>query len=369
MPDNPDEIYKALVADLAHSVVPTTVMGLTILAVGGYVYAMGGSFLALFATITGCIASIAKIMLMRRHRRFNRNPYQSLSSTRRLERLHAGITLTMAASIGIVAAVCFIHPDISIHVVATALVFGYASGIVCRVSVRPWIAASAVMVTATPAIIALASTQTAEAWVVSLVMAIFALGSMETIAHTYRNARGHILARLLMTKLARRDPLTELANRLALEEAFARTVGSGTGLIAVHAFDLDGFKLLNDQHGHAAGDQLLKQLAGRLRTILKDDDIASRVGGDEFVVLQVGARSRDEVAACASRIHHALTQPYEIGTAMTKVGVSLGYSFALREDNPALQDRILAADLASYRAKQAGGGIQPADDPQTEFVS
>lgn len=274
----------------------------------------------------------------------------------------------MAASIGIIAAVCFRQPDISIHVVATALVFGYATGIVCRASVRPWIAAGAVLASAAPAIIALAFTQTTEAWVVSLVMAIFALGSMETIAHTYRNARGHILAKLLMTTLARRDPLTELANRLALEEAFARTVGAGTGLIAAHAFDLDGFKSLKDRHGHTAGDQLLKLLADRLRTILEDGDTASRVGGDEFVVLQVGARSHDEIAACASSIHHALTQPYEIGTAMTQVSVSLGYSFARREDSPSLQDLIQAADLASYRAKQTGGGIQPADDPQTAYA-
>lgn len=68
MPDYPDEIYRALVVDLAHSVVPTTIMGLTILAIGGYVYATVGTLLALSATIAGCIASISKIALTVRHR-------------------------------------------------------------------------------------------------------------------------------------------------------------------------------------------------------------------------------------------------------------------------------------------------------------
>jgi diguanylate cyclase (GGDEF)-like protein len=147
------------------------------------------------------------------------------------------------------------------------------------------------------------------------------------------------------------DPLTGLANRAGLEQAFdIRRTNGGQALFYC---DLNGFKPINDKHGHAAGDQLLVGVAGRLKALDWPGLFTARVGGDEFVLL---APVLDEAAAEQLRamlIAAIANDPYLVGDVRVTIGVSIGVAFARRtRDNlGTLMDR---ADQALYAHKLAG---------------
>jgi len=154
------------------------------------------------------------------------------------------------------------------------------------------------------------------------------------------------------------DQLTGLPNRvlfwehLSLRVTLARRRKSK---FAVVFLDVDDFKSINDALGHAAGDQLLQDLAKRLRSATRAGDIAARVGGDEFLLLFDEAGSMEAVAAVAERLNQALRVPYSIGTDMKIVTSSLGV--AIGPDGLHTADAVVAAaDSAMYEAKRRGGG-------------
>jgi diguanylate cyclase (GGDEF)-like protein len=151
---------------------------------------------------------------------------------------------------------------------------------------------------------------------------------------------------------ARTDELTGLLNRRGLEERvsleFARARRDGSP-IAVAALDIDHFKQVNDEWGHAVGDRVVARVGRVLATLSRDLDIAARIGGDEFVVVLPGSRSA-EAEVFAGRIRSALAGPDGPGPAA--VHVSIGIAIA---DAPATFEPLLrAADRALYMAKQAG---------------
>ncbi|RST88010.1 GGDEF domain-containing protein [Aquibium carbonis] len=160
---------------------------------------------------------------------------------------------------------------------------------------------------------------------------------------------------------ARTDRLTELPNRIHLEERLAELCERmartpGTPPFAVLCLDLDGFKAVNDQHGHAAGDALLRAVAGRVIQSIRDRDIACRVGGDEFVFL-LPDTSAAEAAFVASRLIAAISRPFDIGTGqLIRVGGSVG-SVIAAEPGEQPQDLLDRADQALYLAKAAGKGV------------
>ena len=152
--------------------------------------------------------------------------------------------------------------------------------------------------------------------------------------------------------LAEHDPLTGLLNRsafaLALEQHLARVRrygGEGALLMA----DLDGFKRVNDLHGHAAGDELLTACADALRGRLRESDAIARLGGDEFAVLLRGGGS--EEAEIVARSLLAAVEHATLGAITASVGVASVGAGACRAD-----ELLRGADRAMYRAKRAGGG-------------
>jgi len=160
-----------------------------------------------------------------------------------------------------------------------------------------------------------------------------------------------------MRILAERDRLTELPNRAAFFERLssllgvARREGDSHGVLF---FDLDGFKAINDQHGHAAGDRVLLMVGARLRTMLRDFGIVARIGGDEFAALVEHVRDRNDLARVAFRIEQALSKPYTVGRNELQLGVSIGA--AMFPDDAVEADSLLAcADVDMYRAKRAKG--------------
>ncbi|MEI7547868.1 MAG: diguanylate cyclase [Actinomycetota bacterium] len=132
-------------------------------------------------------------------------------------------------------------------------------------------------------------------------------------------------ARQSLEHLARHDALTGLANRSVLLERIEQIVDAHQPAAAVF-IDLDRFKPVNDLFGHEAGDELLRQVADRLRLIVRADDLVARVGGDEFVVLVVGVDDRSLAQAFCDRIDAALAEPYLLAEGPARVTASVGLS-------------------------------------------
>ena len=157
---------------------------------------------------------------------------------------------------------------------------------------------------------------------------------------------------------ANHDPLTGLPNRgfvlRRITEALAAT--DGARLRAVLFIDLDDLKTTNDTLGHEAGDVLLGAAAARLRQVVRPADVVGRHGGDEFVVLLVGAATRDELKALVDRLRVQLAEPVVIAGTTTPIRASVGLVEVNRDDERAAEEILRDADSAMYMAKRAGRG-------------
>ena len=158
--------------------------------------------------------------------------------------------------------------------------------------------------------------------------------------------------------LALHDALTDLPNRTLLEErlgqALEAAAESGAGLALIY-LDLDRFKPVNDFHGHAAGDAILVQAAKRMLAELRPTDTLARVGGDEFVIVLVHARTPDQVAETAERLIAALARPFQVEGHGIEIGASAGIAL-YPNDGSSAASLMRAADTALYRVKDEGRG-------------
>ena len=158
-------------------------------------------------------------------------------------------------------------------------------------------------------------------------------------------------AQAQITHLARHDPLTGLGNRAAFQAALAEAASDPAGTTLVLA-DLDRFKQVNDLHGHAVGDALLAEVAGRMRAAVRPSDTVCRLGGDEFAIVLRGVGG-DTAFGLARRLHGAITAPCAIEGSTLDFGCSMGLAFTcagVREPARLLRH----ADLALYQAKRSG---------------
>ncbi len=170
-------------------------------------------------------------------------------------------------------------------------------------------------------------------------------------------------------RLAFFDPLTELPNRRKLNERLARVMSviPRSHLHGALLFvDLDKFKAINDTKGHAAGDELLIEVANRLQRSIRDGDMVARVGGDEFVVLLSDLSSHVEEASyqanlIGSKILKALDSPYKIDDFVFRCSASIGIAMFSHESRA--EDVFQYADMAMYRAKKEGGNSLSFFDP------
>lgn len=151
------------------------------------------------------------------------------------------------------------------------------------------------------------------------------------------------------------DALTGLANRRLLMELATRQLASARRQqepVALLALDLDNFKAVNDTHGHAAGDALLREVSVRLKASVRDSDVVARVGGDEFVVLMSPVRDR-QAYELAQRLIATISAPYP--GVQPRVSASVGVALYPR-DGESLDALLRAADRALYAAKDSGKG-------------
>lgn len=155
---------------------------------------------------------------------------------------------------------------------------------------------------------------------------------------------------------AQMDTLTGLPNRALfhefLRQACADTKRSG-GLSALLFIDLDHFKQVNDTMGHGAGDELLKQVATRLRACVRESDLLGRLGGDEFTAVLKNVGERAVAIRTAGRIVSSLQEEFALAEGPAQIGCSIGISF-YPTDAERVTELIKNADMAMYRAKDAG---------------
>ncbi len=165
-------------------------------------------------------------------------------------------------------------------------------------------------------------------------------------------------ARDQLSHSATHDELTGLPNRRHLREyasAWAARSRDRERPGAVMQLDLDGFKRVNDTLGHGAGDELLRQVADRLREELREGDFVARLGGDEFVVLLASMKLPGDYAPVAERLVERLRQPFTLDGQVARIGASIGV--AATAEGAVQFDRLMShADLALYEAKRRGKG-------------
>ncbi len=158
---------------------------------------------------------------------------------------------------------------------------------------------------------------------------------------------------------AREDPLTGLLNRKGFDERWDATldrVRSGRQNAALVAVDLDGFKAINDTHGHTTGDAVIRATADRMRAAVRYSDTVARSGGDEFLLILAGVADVETARSIAERVHQGICAPIQAGEQKVSVGASLGV--LLLDGGPEMSDPLRLADRAMYRAKVGGGGIE-----------
>ena len=159
-----------------------------------------------------------------------------------------------------------------------------------------------------------------------------------------------------LEKLAHYDSLTALPNRNLLEDRFERAIAKCDRMqemLAVCFLDLDDFKPVNDTYGHFVGDLLLIELTQRIKNTIREQDTASRYGGDEFVLLLGELHSRQDCEMVLSKLLNVLSEPYEIEGNVINIGASIGYTL-YPFDRGSLESLIDHADQTLYRVKNNG---------------
>lgn len=151
---------------------------------------------------------------------------------------------------------------------------------------------------------------------------------------------------------ANEDPLTGLANRRYLMQKLDGLMKAEKAA-TIFFIDLDGFKPINDTHGHDMGDEALKVVSERFGACVRDNDVLARIGGDEFVMMFNGLVDKDVLKARADKVLELINEPLWINDTRLKMGASIGISVS-PDDGKEADELMNAADEAMYAAKQGG---------------
>jgi diguanylate cyclase (GGDEF)-like protein len=214
-------------------------------------------------------------------------------------------------------------------------------------------------------------------WMPIFISAVVLMAIATTMVFGYKRA----IERLLSTTIAQRDiihhqaahdPLTGLPNKTLMDDRLAMACERATrdnALAALLFIDLDGFKGVNDSHGHEAGDRVLVEVAGRLEAGLRKVDTAARLGGDEFLVVLDGISSRADADTVAAKLIELVGQPIDVGGEAVRIGVSIGIA-VFPDDTRQVSDLVRLADCAMYAVKRAGkNGYQQASGEAPKQVA
>lgn len=179
-------------------------------------------------------------------------------------------------------------------------------------------------------------------------------GTIDGLIGVVQDITVHKEEEVRLLRLSERDPLTGLLNRAGFESWLDDKVAAGHGSrLALLYIDLDHFKPVNDRHGHAVGDEMLREFARRLSRQVRPSDAVARLGGDEFAIVLNGAREQAHAEAVADKVVDASLAPFEVGTLRLFASASVGVALDAQREG-GWRGMLARADAAVYRAKSAG---------------
>jgi diguanylate cyclase len=240
---------------------------------------------------------------------------------------------------------------------AVITVAGYITGVVIRASAVPRLAVPHILLVFVPMIIASASVPDRAYLSAGFLLSLFCVGCIELSKTVHERMKAQLLAEHQLSLLARTDYLTGLPNRASFDaHGTAQLQDARAGRrpgFALALIDLDGFKGVNDAHGHAAGDELLKQVSNRIRSVLDGLHFAARLGGDEFAIVFDPDASLDDAQAIGDEIVRILKRPFKVADSTVHISGSIGLA-ALGAQADSFTSILERADRALYQAKNAG---------------
>lgn len=242
--------------------------------------------------------------------------------------------------------------------VAFGLAMSFCVGMVSRAAVRPWIVLLTGACLLTPIAVAGFLRPELPYRVGAAMLLLFWVTLREASRHLSTAFIERLDAKRALAHQAHHDFLTGLPNRAAFLAELDRLRGAANGFALV-AVDLDRFKPVNDQCGHHAGDEVLRQVAGRLRALTRAGGFPARLGGDEFMLLLPFATPRAEADAAmllARRAVASLAKPFDLDDLSVTIGASAGILLVDGGDGRDGLSLVEQVDRALYAAKQAGGG-------------
>jgi diguanylate cyclase (GGDEF)-like protein len=302
------------------------------------------SYLWMTALVAYCVVRIA--MWIRRMR-MPIQPHQISI----LLRMNVIASLGMMVGLGIATTYTFVAGTFqSILLIPVSLGFGATSIAHCLYTLRP-AAIGTVIIGLFPSSIAMILIGPFEAQMLGVSMISVGLLMVRFVAEQYNQLISSLMLADANRRLALTDPLTGLANRRSIMATLDDAIKTG-GNFAVALIDLDGFKAVNDNRGHHAGDRLLCAIAERLYADADESDEVGRLGGDEFIVLFRNAQDEAECSARANALLGALCRPVAFGEEQLRFGASLGFAVH-RLHGDSVEQLLHSADEALYAAKRA----------------
>lgn len=352
-----DSVLPELVRLMFTSLKAVLTIGFAMAAVAAFLWFTGDDGIPA-AFLTSAILTLAiRIAVSLGYRRADQSlALDTVAAAKRWERRYAAAGSLFALSLGLFGAYAILALDTVSLSLVLIVVLAYPCGMVVRVAVRPWIARLLLIAVFLPPIAALLIQNSPETLLAAALMAAYLASTFEMVGYLHTTIGARIRLANELSRLAMHDDLTGLPNRrylrITLDEATDR-FESGGPLFAFHAIDLDHFKRVNDSFGHAAGDELLRQVAKRLTGLVRSTDFVARLGGDEFAVVQSPVLSRGETEALADRIVTELARPFAVGGQETRIGASIGVSGPTNgaQERGSIEER---ADAALYSSKDKG---------------
>lgn len=360
----PDAVYRDLLSTLFTMRLVIVGFGLLYGVVGALIYLKWhDEAIAVLTFIAIAVTALRAAVISSYHRAGG--AAQPIADLKRWEWRYASLTYIFALLLACLNIRALMAHEPLVHISTISLVFTFGAGIVSRNAGRPKLCVISLALAVFPTAVAMlvhAATETdqpfhAEFFIFEalLLLAVVAM-SLGSVRHLYSAAVDHLTTKHDLAKLARFDPLTGLPNRLMLRESFQsglRSSQQSASQLAIHYLDLDGFKAINDRYGHPTGDRLLLEVAQRLSSTVRSSDVVSRLGGDEFLLIQADVQHQDQAGLLARRVIRQLSEPYVIDGAEMRISVSVGIALA-PEFGIDMERLIACADAALYRSKARG---------------